>query len=138
MEPTPKRLAMPRTPSPVRLRSFRTASSQVLGFLSELHALHVDLFLRQQGLDTTTPAGKAMFQMMRVFTEFKRAMIAEGSEDAFSASCGRVDRLHDAVESSSTVNLLHPGMMFSSTFSDAGVLDRMRWIVAMAVPAETQ
>ena len=46
-------------------------------FLSELHALHVDLFLHQQGLDTTTPAGKAMFQMMGVFAEFERAMIAE-------------------------------------------------------------
>ena len=31
-------------------------------FLSELHALGIDLFLHQQGLDTTTPAGKAMFQ----------------------------------------------------------------------------
>jgi Resolvase, N terminal domain len=29
----------------------------------------------QQGLDTTTPAGKAMFQMMGVFAEFERAMI---------------------------------------------------------------
>ena len=46
-------------------------------FLSELHALHVDLFLHQQGLDTTTPAGKAMFQMMGVFAEFERAMIQE-------------------------------------------------------------
>jgi DNA invertase Pin-like site-specific DNA recombinase len=46
-------------------------------FLSELHALHIDLFLHQQGLDTTTPAGKAMFQMMGVFAEFERAMIAE-------------------------------------------------------------
>src|SRR5438034_5430601 len=46
-------------------------------FLSELHALKIDLFLRQQGLDTTTPAGKAMFQMMGVFAEFERAMIAE-------------------------------------------------------------
>ena len=36
----------------------------LVGFLSELHALKIDLFLRQQGLDTTTPAGKAMFQMM--------------------------------------------------------------------------
>ena len=45
--------------------------------LSELHALKIDLFLRQQGLDTTTPAGKAMFQMMGVFAEFERAMIAE-------------------------------------------------------------
>jgi len=48
----------------------------LVGFLSELHALK-DLFLRQQGLDTTTPAGKAMFQMMGVFAEFERAMIAE-------------------------------------------------------------
>jgi len=30
-------------------------------FLSELHALRIDLYLHQQGLDTTTPAGKAMF-----------------------------------------------------------------------------
>ena len=28
-------------------------------------------------LDTTTPAGKAMFQMMGVFAEFERAMIKE-------------------------------------------------------------
>jgi Resolvase, N terminal domain len=44
---------------------------------SELHSLGVDLFLHQQGLDTTTPAGKAMFQMMGVFAEFERAMIQE-------------------------------------------------------------
>jgi hypothetical protein len=48
----------------------------LVGFLSELHALKIDLFLRQQGLDTTTPSGKAMFQMMGVFAEFERAMIA--------------------------------------------------------------
>ena len=49
----------------------------LVGFLSELHALKIDLFLRQQGLDTTTPAGKAMFQMMGVFAEFERAMLRE-------------------------------------------------------------
>jgi DNA invertase Pin-like site-specific DNA recombinase len=49
----------------------------LVGFLSELHALHVDLFLHQQGLDTATPGGKAMFQMMGVFAEFERAMIQE-------------------------------------------------------------
>jgi DNA invertase Pin-like site-specific DNA recombinase len=49
----------------------------LVGFLSEIHALRVDLYLHQQGLDTTTPAGKAMFQMMGVFAEFERAMIAE-------------------------------------------------------------
>jgi DNA invertase Pin-like site-specific DNA recombinase len=49
----------------------------LVGFLSEIHALKVDLYLPQQGLDTTTPAGKAMFQMMGVFAEFERAVIQE-------------------------------------------------------------
>ncbi len=49
----------------------------LVGFLSELHAAGVDLFLHQQGIDTTTPAGKAMFQMMGVFAEFERAMIRD-------------------------------------------------------------
>jgi DNA invertase Pin-like site-specific DNA recombinase len=49
----------------------------LIGFLSEIHALRVDLYLHQQGLDTTTPSGKAMFQMMGVFAQFERAMIQE-------------------------------------------------------------
>src|SRR5712672_2008821 len=47
------------------------------GFLSELHSLGIDLILQRQGIDTTTPAGKAMFQMMGVFAEFERSMIRE-------------------------------------------------------------
>jgi DNA invertase Pin-like site-specific DNA recombinase len=49
----------------------------LIGFLSEIHAAGVDLFLHQQGLDTTMPAGKAPFQMMGVFAEFERSMIQE-------------------------------------------------------------
>src|SRR5262245_37603309 len=49
----------------------------LVGFLSEIHALGIDLYLQQQGLDTRTPAGKAMFGMMGVFAEFERSMIAE-------------------------------------------------------------
>jgi hypothetical protein len=47
----------------------------LVAFLSELHAIGIDLLLHQQGVDTTTPAGKALFQMMGVFAEFERAMI---------------------------------------------------------------
>ena len=50
---------------------------QLVTFLDELHALKVDLYLHQQGIDTTTPAGKAMFQMCGVFAEFERSMIQE-------------------------------------------------------------
>src|SRR3954469_24050110 len=49
----------------------------LIGFLSELHSLGIDLALHQQGIDTTTPAGKAMFQMMGVFAEFERSIIVE-------------------------------------------------------------
>jgi DNA invertase Pin-like site-specific DNA recombinase len=47
----------------------------LIAFLHHLHSLRIDLYLHQQGLDTTTPAGKAMFQMLGVFAEFERAMI---------------------------------------------------------------
>ena len=49
----------------------------LVAFLSELQASGVDLYLDRQGIDTTTPAGKALFQMMGVFAEFERAMIRE-------------------------------------------------------------
>jgi DNA invertase Pin-like site-specific DNA recombinase len=49
----------------------------LLGFLGELKAKSIDLYLHQQGLDTSTPAGKAMFQMLGVFAEFERAIIVE-------------------------------------------------------------
>ncbi len=49
----------------------------LVAFLSELQASKVDLYLDRQGIDTTTPGGKALFQMMGVFAEFERAMIQE-------------------------------------------------------------
>jgi DNA invertase Pin-like site-specific DNA recombinase len=49
----------------------------LLELLTGLHAKKVDLYLHQQGLDTSTPSGRAMFQMMGVFAEFERAMIRE-------------------------------------------------------------
>lgn len=54
--------------------------------LQEMHAASVDLYLHQQAIDTTTPAGKAMFQMCGVFAEFERAMI----QDRVKAGMARV------------------------------------------------
>lgn len=47
----------------------------LLDTLQELRAAKVGLFLQQQALDTTTPAGTAMFSMLGVFAEFERSMI---------------------------------------------------------------
>jgi DNA invertase Pin-like site-specific DNA recombinase len=51
--------------------------TDLLGILQQLHDKRVDLFLHQQGLDTSTTAGKAMFQMLGVFAEFERGIIRE-------------------------------------------------------------
>ena len=49
----------------------------LVGFFDEIHAKGVDLYLHQQNIDTSTPSGKAMFQMAGVFAEFERSMIQE-------------------------------------------------------------
>jgi DNA invertase Pin-like site-specific DNA recombinase len=54
--------------------------------LEELHGAGVDLYLHQQGVDTRSPAGKAMFQMLGVFAEFERAMIRERVKSGMARS----------------------------------------------------
>jgi len=49
----------------------------LVGFLGELNAAGCDLYLEKQAVDTTTPAGRALFQMLGVFAEFERAIIQE-------------------------------------------------------------
>lgn len=49
----------------------------LVSFLNDAHAKSVDLYLHQQGLDTSTPSGRMMFQMLGVFAEFERSMIRE-------------------------------------------------------------
>jgi DNA invertase Pin-like site-specific DNA recombinase len=51
--------------------------TDLLSILQGLHDKGVDLFLHQQGLDTSTTAGKAMFQLLGVFAEFERSLIRE-------------------------------------------------------------
>jgi DNA invertase Pin-like site-specific DNA recombinase len=45
--------------------------------LSELNGVGRNLYLHTQALDTTTPSGRAMFQMLGVFAEFERCIITE-------------------------------------------------------------
>ena len=49
----------------------------LLGTIQELEACGVDLYLDQQSIDTTTPAGKLLFQMTGAFAEFERSMIRQ-------------------------------------------------------------
>ena len=47
----------------------------LLQTIESLKACGVDLYLDQQSIDTTTPAGKLMLQMCGAFAEFERSML---------------------------------------------------------------
>jgi len=49
----------------------------LLGTIQVLEACGVDLYLDQQSIDTTTPAGKLMFHVTGAFAEFERSMIRQ-------------------------------------------------------------
>jgi DNA invertase Pin-like site-specific DNA recombinase len=49
----------------------------LVSFLDEINSVGCDLYIHQSGLDTSTPSGKMMFQMIGVFSEFERTMISE-------------------------------------------------------------
>lgn len=49
----------------------------LVSFLSDLQRTGCDLYLHKQNLDTTTPAGRALFGMLAIFGEFEREMIRE-------------------------------------------------------------
>ena len=53
------------------------STQHLVSLLNDIHAVGVDLYLHQQAMDTSTPSGRAMFQMCGVFAEFEHAMIQE-------------------------------------------------------------
>jgi DNA invertase Pin-like site-specific DNA recombinase len=65
----------------------------LVGFLEELKAKDMDLYLHQQGVDTSTPAGRALFQMLGVFAEFERAMIQDWVRAGLARARARGRRL---------------------------------------------
>jgi DNA invertase Pin-like site-specific DNA recombinase len=75
----------------------------LLGTIQTLEACGVDLYLDQQNIDTTTPAGRLMFQVTGAFAEFERSMIRQrvhaGLKRAVEAgkTLGR-PRISEAVE----------------------------------------
>jgi DNA invertase Pin-like site-specific DNA recombinase len=62
-------------------------------FLDELRAKGVDLYLHQQGLDTSTPTGRAMFGMCSIFAELERSLIQERVRAGLSRAVARGAKL---------------------------------------------
>lgn len=64
----------------------------LVSLLSDLNAKGVDLYLHVQAIDTSTPSGRAMFQMLGVFAEFERAMISERVRAGLARSTKKAGR----------------------------------------------
>lgn len=47
----------------------------LVAFLNDIQARGCDLYLHQQAIDTSTPSGRMLFQMLGVFAEFERAIL---------------------------------------------------------------
>ncbi len=60
-----------------RLDRLGRSLSHLVRLLEELHALGIDLVSVTEALDTSTPAGRALFGMLGVFAQFERDVIAE-------------------------------------------------------------
>lgn len=71
--------------------------------VNELHALGVDLYIHQQAIDTSTPAGKLAFSVFGALAEYERSLIRErvcsGLERAKrdGIKLGRPTNLNDTV-----------------------------------------
>ena len=50
--------------------------SDLVAFLSDIQARGCDLYLHQQAIDTSVPSGRMLFQILGVFAEFERSIIA--------------------------------------------------------------
>jgi DNA invertase Pin-like site-specific DNA recombinase len=49
----------------------------LVAFLGEVQNRQIGVYLHVQGLDSTTPGGRAMFGMLSVFSDFEAAMIRD-------------------------------------------------------------
>jgi DNA invertase Pin-like site-specific DNA recombinase len=94
-------------------------------FLSEIHAKHCDLYLHKQGVDTSTPAGKMLFQMLGVFAEFERTMIQERVKSGLARAVAQGVQLGrptvGAKKEAEVASLRASGMGIKSIAKKAGV-----------------
>ena len=66
--------------------------SHLIEVLETIKGTGVGLYIHTQALDTTTPAGRAMFQMLGVFAEFEREMIRERVNSGLDRVRGEIKR----------------------------------------------
>jgi DNA invertase Pin-like site-specific DNA recombinase len=73
----------------VRLDRMGRSVKNLIEVVSDLEAHGIDLQVLDQGIDTTTPAGKMMFHVLAALAEFERDIIVERTNDGLEAARSR-------------------------------------------------
>ena len=87
----------------------------LVGFMNDILAMGVDLYVHQQAIDTTTPSGRMIFSIFSALGEYElgltreRIMAGQKRARAQGIKIGRPSKLNDAVRTS--VKLLRDGGM---------------------------
>src|SRR5215468_3554095 len=66
--------------------------SHLIEVLETIKGTGVGPYIHTQALDTATPAGRAMFQMLGVFAEFEREMIRDRVNSGLDRARGEIER----------------------------------------------
>lgn len=75
-------------------------------FMEDIQSKNIDLYLHANGLDSSTPSGRAMFGMLSVFSSFEREMISERVKSGLERAkangkkLGRPSNMNDGLRSS--------------------------------------
>jgi DNA invertase Pin-like site-specific DNA recombinase len=73
----------------VKLDRVGRSVRNLIDVAAELDAKHVDLVVLDQGIDTTTAAGKLLFHVMAAIAEFERELVRERTRDGLAATKAR-------------------------------------------------
>jgi len=87
-----------------KLDRFARSTRELLERLEEFHALGVELLSYTENIDTTTPIGKAFFQIAAVISEFERDLIRERIIAGVENAKAKGKRLGRPAISEETVN----------------------------------
>ncbi|MEE8550354.1 MAG: recombinase family protein [Gemmatimonadota bacterium] len=96
----------------------------LLTVAGEFEALGVDLIVLDDGIDTTTPAGKLFFQIRGAFAEYERALIRERTIAGVAAAKRRGKRLGRPrvhVPLSRAQTLLAEGLSMAAVARELGI-----------------
>ncbi len=124
----------------VKLDRLARSTRHLTALAAELEALGVDLVVIDQGLDTSTPAGRLLFNVLAAIGEFELDLIRERTRagiDAARRRGKRIGRPRAFVPLGRAQALLEAGLSVSATARELGVArSTLRRELAKTPPSE--